>query len=386
MTARVRDEDARARLLVSRRADLGAPNRWVEPSSRGDEGRVVSFDVSGLRSATGYHYAVAVDGQLDRARTGRFLTSATGPRTFTIAFGNCARRGSNGGVFDAIRAQRPELFLNIGDFFYSDIGVDDPDRFREEFDLALTQPGQQALYLSTPVAYVWDDHDYGADGGDSTSVTRDAAQTVYREDVPHADLPAGGRSGAIYQSLTLGRVRFLLLDLRSERDPAATPDGPGKSMLGAVQRRWLEGELAQAAARRELAVMVSSVPWIEAARAGADDWAGYAHERASLSRAIARLGVRTMMIAGDAHMIAYDDGSNSDYSGTGRAGFPVVHAAALDRRGGAKGGPYSAGIHPGSGHFGTMTVRDDGKRIEVTVAGRDWKGGTVMTATFSVSP
>lgn len=38
------------------------------------------------------------------------------------------------------------------------------------------------------------------------------------------------------------------------------------------------------------------------------------------------------MLDGDAHMLAIEDGSHSDYSGTGLAGFAGFQAAALDRR------------------------------------------------------
>lgn len=101
---------------------------------------------------------------------------------------------------------------------------------------------------------------------------------------------------------------------------------------------------------------------------------------------MARERIRVIMLAGDAHMVALDDGSHSDYSGTGRGGFPVLHAAALDRHGGLKGGPYSAGAFPGSGQYGTMTVRDDGRRLRVTLRGLDWQGRRLVGQTFTFAP
>jgi hypothetical protein len=44
------------------------------------------------------------------------------------------------------------------------------------------------------------------------------------------------------------------------------------------------------------------------------------------------LSSRMLMIAGDAHMLAFDDGSNSP------GGIPVFHAAALDAKPTSKGG------------------------------------------------
>jgi hypothetical protein len=289
-------------------------------------------------------------------------------------------------VFDAIRATRPDLYVMVGDMHYSNIDTDDPDLFRDALDEQLTRPGQQALYLAAGTSYTWDDHDYGPDDADADSPTRPAAQAVWREYAPHGALPGGEAEGTINEAFTMGRLRFLKLDLRSGRDPSSAPDGPGKSMLGEAQRAWLEDELAGAAARRQMVVFVSSVPWISPAVPGGDDWSGYAHERAAISRLVARHHLRAVMLAGDAHMVALDDGSHSDYSGTGRAGFPVVHGAALDRRGGTKGGPYSEGAWAGSGQFGTMAVDDDGRRIRITLSGMNWRGEVIVRDTYTFRP
>jgi hypothetical protein len=156
-------------------------------------------------------------------------------------------------------------------------------------------------------------------------------------------------------------------------------------MLGAAQRRWLEGELRAARGRFPLVLLTSSVPWIAPAQDGADSWAGYAHERQAIARAIAGSGVRVVILAGDAHMVAIDDGTNSNYAGTPGPGPAVLHGAALDRRGSAKGGPYSAGAFPGSGQFATVSVSDDGgERIGVVLRGRDWTGRILTSVRLSV--
>jgi hypothetical protein len=93
-----------------------------------------------------------------------------------------------------------------------------------------------------------------------------------------------------------------------------------------------------------------------------------------------------MMLSGDAHMVAIDDGSNSDYATSGGAGFPIMHAAALDRHGRVKGGPYSEGTYPGSGQFGLMTVTDDGgSEITVAWSGRNWENKELVSYEFTVA-
>ena len=370
--------DGRVRLLVSRRADLSGARAFGPRRADDDRNeRLVSFTATGLRPATRYFYGLEFEGRVDRDRIGRFATFAAGRQSFKIAIGGCARVGSNGAVFDAIRRERPALYLALGDLFYANIDQNARGRFVEQYDSTVGSPAQGALYRSTPIAYVWDDHDYGPNGADGSSPSREAALWSYGAAVPHYPLPAG-RAGPIHQAFTIGRVRFLVLDTRSART--------ARSMLGGEQTRWLRRELVAARDRFALTVLVSSVPWIGRAGAADDDsWAGYPAERAALSRFIARHRIRRLlMLAGDAHMVAIDDGSHSDYSGTGRAGFPVFHAAALDRRGSVKGGPYSEGAFPGAGHYGTMTVTDDGDRVDVRLSGRDHRDRELVGHAFAV--
>jgi mannonate dehydratase len=63
----------------------------------------------------------------------------------------------------------------------------------------------------------------------------------------------------------------------------------------------------------------------------------------------------------------------------------ITNAAALDRRGKVKGGPYSQGTFPGGGQFGLMTVEDTGSAITVTWGGRDWTGAELLGYQFTVA-
>jgi hypothetical protein len=153
------------------------------------------------------------------------------------------------------------------------------------------------------------------------------------------------------------------------------------------RKEWLKGELLAARDTHALTVWVNSVPWIAPAGDGRDDWGGYAAERRELADFITANGVRHLaMLSGDAHMLAIDDGSNNafDSAGTG-PGFPVFHAAALDRRGKVKGGPYSEGTYPDGGQFGLMRVDDAGGRITVhwsDWSGQNWDGEVIVEHSF----
>ncbi len=370
------DEVEELRLVVAPTPEFSeAETRYFDAEAR--DGRLVTFDADGLGAGQTYHYAVEVDGEIDRVRTGSFSTFADSQSSFRVTVGACARVGSNGSVFDAILAEGPLFHLISGDFHYGDIPDDNRERYDEVIDLTLRQPAQAALYRSVPIAYMWDDHDYGANDSNFASPSRVAAMQAYRANVPSYEL--AGDLSAIYQSFDVGRVRFLLTDARSAREPGVT-------MLGGEQLEWFVAELVEAADEQALVVWVNPVPWVADESPGADHWGGFADERRLIADVIADNEIdNLMMISGDAHMVAIDDGTNTDYSTSGGGGFPLMHAAALDRPGSTKGGPYSEGERGGTGQYGVVDIADTGDTISVALAAKRFDGAILMAYDFEVA-
>ena len=353
-----------------------------------DEYGIVTVELEGLRPETRYRYGFRVDNRT--TPPGSFRTFAAGPMSFRVAFASCATTGSESSVFTSILEMEPDVFLHMGDFHYEDIKKPDVEVYLEAYDKVLRSKTQSELFRRVPIVYIWDDHDYGPDNSDRTAPGRLAALDAYRRAVPHyplASLPPDRMS--IHQAFTVGRVRFLATDLRAMRDPAGLADGPDKSMLGEDQKAWLLDEFARAMEEEfPLVGWVSTVPWIASAEAKKlVGWAPYSFERSLLAERIRSLGLdrRLLMLSGDAHMVAIDDGSHSNFAPgaeAGERGFPVVQAAPLDRYPRKKGGPYSHGTETGSKffpwskvqQFGFMEVLDDGSRIEVWITGRDKRG------------
>jgi phosphodiesterase/alkaline phosphatase D-like protein len=373
--ARVARTGIPVRLVVIRGGDPAAALQVHD--TRADDSGIASFELERLEPATRYEYRADVDG--GAALTGTFRTFGDGPWGFRIAFASCAETGSASSVFDAIRTAQPDLFIHTGDFHYEDIAAADIERFRWAFDAVMASPTQSRLYRSVPIAYMWDDHDYGSNNSDGSSASRPAALAVYRQCVPHYRLD-GGVGASIQQAFTLGRVRVIMTDERSQRTSRRGAPRT-RSMLGASQLQWLKAQLS-AAAGAPLVVWVNTVPWIAKTGSFSDDWGSYAAEREDIANYIHRLGLtrRIIMLSGDAHMVAIDDGTNSNYAtGAARAGagFVVMHAAPLDQSTSEKGGPYSHGTSRQRGQFGLLQVADDGRALKAELSGRDKAGGLI---------
>lgn len=356
------------RLAVSSSGTWQDP-AFVDGTRPSTNPEVLHFELQGLAPQTAYHYALSRSGQIDTSHAGRFRTFADGPFSFRVAMGACAETGSEHAVFNAIRASNPDLFLHLGDLHYENIARAEPDVFRNAFGLVHSSRTQSALFRSTALAYMWDDHDYGPNNSSRRARGQDAAQQVYREFVPHYELGPEERRQPIYQAFTVGRVRFLLTDLRSARTVSGAPDSL-KTMMGETQKRWFKDQLVEARDEYPVIAWVSSVPWIAERSEGGDHWGGFGAERSELATYIDSLGVadQLVMLSGDAHMVALDDGTHNHYGRENGGGFPVVHAGALDRSGSVKGGPYTHGPHPNpftlfrenDGQFVVMGVQDGG--------------------------
>ena len=101
-----------------------------------------------------------------------------------------------------------------------------------------------------------------------------------------------------------------------------------------------------------------------------------AAERAELVAFFEEIDItgRMVILSGDAHMLAADDGTHSP------GGIPVLQAAPLARRGSVKGGPYTHGpfappvfsmTNTFDGQFGIITVEDEGgSELCLTFSGR----------------
>jgi hypothetical protein len=295
-------------------------------------------------------------------------------QALSFAFGSCADNRSDHAVFERILQHEPLVMLHLGDLHYGNVERDDPQAFHDMYDMVMQSARQRALLASVPTAYMYDDHDFGPNNSDQSSPGRESSLRAYLEAVPHYPLPqqqpgararwapGSGMLPSVFFAFSLARVRFVVTDTSSSKVLPATA-------LGAAQREWLKAELAAAPAAHDLVFWATTMPW--APRAA--KWGEAAAERREIAAFIAarpELQRRLVILGGDAHMLALDDGANVP------GGVPLWHAAALDAKPTSKGGPYSHGIFPGRGQYGWVDVRYEGARACARFSGRRVDAGT----------
>ena len=383
--------------------------------------RIATFHLTDLAKDTVYHYVIVADGRrYPRQGTLQFKTvKVRQPYSFAIACSSCAGGTtvsqfsspgvSNSKVFDAIRQHKYrtkngrdsnlDLFIHLGDLHYRNdfpfLGLKENylDDYRHNYDLVMNQTRQRELYQNIPLAYIWDDHDYGTNDSDGSYNLKYIASEAYREQVPHyplvEDIDAIEGRGAIYQSFVIGRVRFVMIDSRFHHDPSTLADNPNKTLLGKDQKEWLFeqfklGKQQQQNNREGLTIWVNSIPWIAEPDFPTSSWNKFHRERTQIANFIKNNQIdKLIMVSGDAHMLALDDGTEgtaNSYATGGGGSFPVIQAASLDSRGSFKGGPYNGakyiidptvksknGAIPGKGQWGLLEFTDNGNKIEVRV-------------------
>lgn len=129
--------------------------------------------MAGLTKDTKYYYAIEIDGVLDLNFIVTFKTiKVNEPFSFSFIVSSCCLLLNNSVVFDSFRAEDPSFFLLQEIFFYANSVTN---------NLTLSTSKQPALY----------------------------------KNVTYYPLAEGAGEQPIYQSFKVGRVRFILSDLRS---------------------------------------------------------------------------------------------------------------------------------------------------------------------------
>ena len=285
-----------------------------------------------LLPATRYHYRVTA-GRATVA--GAFVTAPSPDEPRPVVFvwsgdlggGNYCRRVDRGyPIFRTMARHRADFFLFVGDTVYADRGcrgeglvpsgpaAQSLKEFRDKHRYNRAEPTVQAYFRGTSVYAIWDDHEVRNDFSGRVEPLMPAGRRAFLDYWPI--VPPDSDPTRLYRKARWGRLlEVFVLDTRQYRSPNTEPDGPGKTMLGPVQRRWLIDEIAASSALWR--VIVSSVPlaiptgrsdrrdsWSNADFSGhpREHGTGFAVERGAIVRALRDRGVRNVIfLTADVH-------------------------------------------------------------------------------------
>jgi alkaline phosphatase D len=205
------------------------------------------------------------------------------PDRLRYAFASCQQRNESHYVAHrAIANENVDFLLHLGDYVYvSDGGTLTLDDYRGVYRRFHSHPLLQQVHAATPLVAVWDDGEFynGVDRtGDPQRLA--AARTAWFENMP-VPRPTTDRT---FRTLRWGRLAEMhLLDTRQYRDPevpantrfadiidaqdTALPGGaemfaPGRTTLGARQKRWLKRSLRRTRATwRLIGSSYDMAPW-----------------------------------------------------------------------------------------------------------------------------
>jgi alkaline phosphatase D len=301
-------------------------------ATRGDD-LTARVAIADLHPGTRYRYRVT---QAGAGEDGEFVTAPAADVASPVSFlwsgdlgsaGFCRRADGGYPIFEPMARARADFFLFVGDTVYADHrcrgeGMAPGGDFvattlagyRAKHRYNRADPGARAFFRTTSVYAIWDDHEVRNDFAGPTEPLMPLGRRAFLEYWPIA--ADAGDPGRLYRKFRWGKLlEVFILDTRQYRSPNTELDGPGKTMLGGAQRRWLvDGVTASTAVWK---VVVSSVPFsVPTGRAeqrdgwssasvwglGAENATGFGTERDAILRALRDRGVRNLVIlAADVH-------------------------------------------------------------------------------------
>jgi alkaline phosphatase D len=309
-----------------------ATARRVTLNVRSEDDLTGKTRLTELASATRYRYRVT---QGTAAAEGEFVTAPAATEPARVRFlwsgdlgGGGFCRPAEGGfkIFPTMLRYPADFFLFVGDTVYTDVPCGKPGTAPGADFKALTLPqyrvrtrhnredaGFQALLRRMSVYAIWDDHEVRNDFAGSVEPLMPLGRQAFLEYWPI--MPPDEEPGRLYRRFRWGRLlELFILDTRQYRSENAQPDGPGKTMLGTAQRRWLVDAVTSSTATWKIVVssVTLSVPtgrperrdgWSGANVLGfPQDGAGFATERDAILKLFRRHSVRNLIfIAADVH-------------------------------------------------------------------------------------
>jgi alkaline phosphatase D len=263
-------------------------------------------DARGLRSGDG---EARLEGQF---RTPAAWSPGDSPAPVVLAFGSChylndgrfdrpgPPYGADYEIFEAIRAQRPDAMLWLGDNVYlREPEWNDAALAAARYRAHRAQPAVARLWAEVPHVGVWDDHDFGPNDADGSFANKAMTRALFRRHWPDAGRGAEALPETIASRLRIADVEVFLLDDRWYRTSERAPDAPGKALLGPAQLAWLQAGLLASDANLKVVAMGTQF-FNRASRF--ESWAHYRDEQQAWLDFLAESRVPgVVFLSGDRH-------------------------------------------------------------------------------------
>ncbi|SHJ04707.1 alkaline phosphatase D [Hymenobacter daecheongensis DSM 21074] len=293
-------------------------------------------------------------------------------RELTIAFGSCNRQDMAQPLWDDIAAQRPDVWIWLGDNIYGD--TNDMTVLRQKYDDQLNQPDYRQFRQQVPaIIGTWDDHDYGRnDGNKSYPFKRQSQQAALDFLQEPADSPRRRQEGiyAAYDyAVNTKTVKVLLLDDRYFQDSlyrdAQKVYQPNLSgdLLGEAQWQWLEQQLRTS--RADAHIIASGIQFLPQQHAY-EKWSNFPAARRRLLRLLAATHAKgVLLISGDRHI---GEISRASVPGVPYPVYEVTSSGLTHPSSQNSGEPNDLRVGPlvNEKHYGLFRFREQRGRLLVT--------------------
>jgi alkaline phosphatase D len=311
-----------------------------------------------------YFYRLRTNG-VTLPGTYQFISSPETSRVRTFSFAVLSDfQKAVAPAYASVASQGPAFVIFLGDFSHAEPAtLSEMRAMHRQMRGSESAAGRDFIkhIMQFPFYHVWDDHDFGKNNADKTFSGKQDALKAFREYFPTTVLPS---ANGIWHKFQYAQAEFFLLDLRSQRDPNSTSDGPNKSILGPEQKEWLKNALLSSTAQWKF--IMSTVPFNPSSKIE-DSWGAFQTERHEIVDFIQQNGIEgVIIISGDLHTGgALDDGTNSSFPelSVPHANIPSCTTPTSCKCNTAKTSPgiWSEGIlcgidNPG---YGFITVQSD---------------------------
>jgi alkaline phosphatase D len=289
--------------------------------------------LSGLEPATRYRYRVS---QGAASLEGEFVTApepdALAPVTLAWSGdlgspGHCRPLTGGYPIFRAMARVPVDFFLFVGDTIYGDLRCEGPDiapggnfvaktlrHYQAKHFYNRADPAVQQYFRQTNVFAIWDDHEVVNNFSGPHEPRMAAGRRAFLDYFPI--MPPAEEPGRLYRRFRWGRLlEVFILDTRQYRSANRQLDGPGKTMLGRAQRRWLVDGVTTSPALWKVVVTSVSLAVPTGSKEQRDSWSnanvvgvpdehgtGFAVERDAILRELRVRGVTNLIfLAADVH-------------------------------------------------------------------------------------